>query len=148
MTKENNFIGHEFIKYLFDTEYGITAKPITLESPMSNDILKQIHQVLGNLVQTFNIQHTYIDKNKLQTRILAAAVFAILSTTNRKKGYSPGQLIFCCDIILSIKHRVDRELIRHQKQTKINRDNTHENKHRVEYDYKVGDKVILANHTV
>ena len=29
----------------------------------------------------------------------------------------------------------------------INRDNARENKHRVDYDYKFGDKVILLNHT-
>ena len=65
----------------------------------------------------------------------------------RKKGYSPGQLIFGRDMILLIKHRVDWELIRQKKQTQINRDNTRENKQRVDYDYKVGDKVKLSNHT-
>ena len=42
---------------------------------------------------------------------------------------------------------VDWELIRQQKQTKINRDNTQENTHRFDYDYKVGNKVILTKHT-
>ena len=50
-------------------------------------------------------------------------------------------------MILLIKHRVDWELICHQKQTQINRDKARENKHRVDYDYKVGYKVILTNHT-
>ena len=39
-------------------------------------------------------------------------------------------------------------LIRQQKQTQMNRDNTRENKHIVDYEYKVGDKVMLTNHTV
>ena len=30
---------------------------------------------------------------------------------------------------------------------KVNRDNNQEYKHRVDYDYKVRDKVILTNHT-
>ena len=30
----------------------------------------------------------------------------------------------------------------------INRDNARENKHRVDYDYKVEDKFMLTNHTV
>ena len=29
----------------------------------------------------------------------------------------------------------------------INRDNTLDNKHRVDYDYKVGDKFMITNHT-
>ena len=50
-------------------------------------------------------------------------------------------------MILLIKHRVDWELIRWQKQTQIYRDNSRKNKHRVDYGYKVRDKVILTNHT-
>ena len=49
------FIGHEFRKYLIETEYGITTKPSTSVNPMSNVILKRIHQVLVNPVQNFNI---------------------------------------------------------------------------------------------
>ena len=50
-------------------------------------------------------------------------------------------------MIIPIKHSVDLELIRQQKQTQVNRDNDRENKYRVEYDYKVRDKVMLLNHT-
>ena len=56
-------------------------------------------------------------------------------------------MIFGHDMILPIKHRVDWELRRKKKQTQINRYNTLENKHRVDYDYKVMDKVMLINHT-
>ena len=123
--QRKKFIGHEFIKSLIEMEYEITAKPITSVNPMSNAILESIHQVLGNLVQTYNIStQTYVDKNDPWTGILAAAAFAIFSTTNRQKVHNPGQLIFGRDMILRIKHRVDWELIRRQKQTQINRDNT------------------------
>ena len=50
------FIGNKFGKFQIETEYGITAKPSTLENPISNEILELIHQVLGNLVQTFNTE--------------------------------------------------------------------------------------------
>ena len=80
-------------------------------------------------------------------RTFFSAAIAVRSTTSRLKSYSPGQLIFCHDIILPIKHRVDWEFIHQKKQAKINKDNARENKHRVEYDYKVGDKVMLTNHT-
>ena len=78
---------------------------------------------------------------------MAAAAFLILSINNRQKGYSQGQLIFGYTMILLIKHRVDWELIRKRKQTLINRDNTQYNKHRLDYYYKVGDKVMLTKHT-
>ena len=73
---------------------------------MSNAILERIHQVIGNLVRTFNVQQTYVDKNDPWTDILAAAAFAIRSTTSRQKVYILGQLIFGRDMILQIKHRV------------------------------------------
>ena len=42
---------------------------------------------------------------------------------------------------------VDWELIRQQNQVKINKDNISENRHRVDYEYKVRDYVLLNNHT-
>ena len=50
-------------------------------------------------------------------------------------------------MIILIKHRVDWELMRQEKHMQINRDNARKNKHRVEYDYKFVDKVMLTNHT-
>ena len=73
---------------------------------MSNVILERIHQVLGNLVRTCNITQTYVDEYEPWSGILAAASFAILSTTNSLKGYSPVQLVFFRDVILPIKHTV------------------------------------------
>ena len=64
-----------------------------------------------------------------------------------KKNYSPVQLIFGHDIIFPINHRVDWGLIRQLKQTQINIDNARKNKYRVYYEFKVGYKVMLANHT-
>ena len=88
-------------------EYRITTKTSTSGNPMSNALLERIHQVLGNLVRTFNIStQTYVNKYEPWTGILSAAEFEICSTTNRKKGYSPGQLLFGRDMILPIKHRV------------------------------------------
>ena len=36
-------------------------------------------------------------------------------------------ILFGCDMILLIKHMVDWELLRHQKQTQINKDNIRKN---------------------
>ena len=64
-------------------EYMITVKPITMVNPISDAILKQIHQVLVNLVLTCNITQTYDDKDDPWSGILVAAAFLILSTNNR-----------------------------------------------------------------
>ena len=61
--------------------------------------------------------------------------------------YSLGQLVFGCYIILPIKHKVDWELIRQQKQTQINKDNTPENNKRVDHDYMVRETFVINNHS-
>ena len=49
-------------------------------------------------------------------------------------------------MILPIKHRVGWELIRQINQKQINRDNARDNKHRVDYVYKVGYKLMFTDH--
>ena len=130
----SKFISHEFRKYLIETEYRITAKTITLRNPTSNAILERIHQVLGNLVQNFNISETYVEKYDTWWGILAVAAFEIFSTTNRLRCYSLGQLVFGCDMILPIKHKSDWELIHQIKQKKIKEYNICKNSERVDHD--------------
>ena len=101
------FIGHEFRKFLFEKEYMITAKASKDGNTTSKAILEWIHQVLGNIVQHFNVQQTYVDENDPWTGILDAGAFVIRLTTSRQKGYSPGQLVFFRNMILPIKYRVD-----------------------------------------
>ena len=43
---------------------------------------------------------------------------------------------------------MDLELIRQRNQTKINKDNIHKNRHRVDYDYKIRDDIMLTHHTI
>ena len=114
---------------------------------MSNAALEQIHQVLGKLEWNFNISQTYVDKYYPWTGILSASAFEINSTTNRQRVYSPGQLIFVCDIILPIKHTVDWEVTRQTKQTQINKYKIGKNRHRVDHNHKVGDNAMLTKHT-
>ena len=96
---------------------------------------------------TFNISETYVDKYYPLWSILAAAEFVIFSTTNMLKGHSPGQLVFFCDMIISIKHKVDWELIPQRKQTKNNKDNVCENNKRVDHYYKARDKCMLNSYS-
>ena len=94
---------------------------------------------------TFNISQTYFDKDDSWAGILAASAFTILSK-NRLKGYSPGQFVFGCDIIIHIKHDLDWELIRQKNQAQMNKDNIQKDNKRVDHDYKFGYKVMLDNH--
>ena len=59
----SEFIGHDLRKSLTEIEYRITAKLSTSVNPTSSVTLKRIHQVLGNLVQNFNLPQTYFDED-------------------------------------------------------------------------------------
>ena len=98
-------------------------------------------------MRTYKITQTCVDEDDTWLGILSTAEFAISSKTNRLNVYSPVQLVFGHDIILLIKHKVDGELIRQQKQTQIIKDNIGENRKQVDHDYNVGDIVMLNNHT-
>ena len=74
-------------------------------------------------MQNCNITHYYFEKDGPWSGILAAEAFAICSTKNRLKVYSPVILIFGRDVILPIKHKVDWELIRQWNQAQINKYN-------------------------
>ena len=143
----SEFIGHGVIKYLFEIEYRIVSTTSNLGNPISNAILKRIHQVLGNLVQTCNIAQTYADEDDPWSGILSAAYVEIRSTTNRMKVYSTGQLVFGCDMVLLIKRTMHWKLIRQRNQTQINKVNIRKNRNQVDHDYIVGDKVMLNNNS-
>ena len=113
---------------------------------MSNVVLECIYRVLRNLVRKFNISQTYVDRNDPWTGILAAVTFSILSTNNRLKDYSTGWLIFGCDVIIPIKHKLDWWMICQKNQVQINKDNIRK------IDIKLttniaGDNSVLTNHT-
>ena len=86
----------------------------------------------GNLLQTYTIRETYVDKDDSWSGILAAAVFIIFSTENRLKCYIIGQFVFGRDMIPPINHTVDWEFTRQKNQTKINK--TRKNNKRVDHD--------------
>ena len=60
----------------------------------SNFILERIHSILRNILQKFNIQESYLDKDNPWMGILAAVEFTINSTKQGFKGNTIGQLIF------------------------------------------------------
>ena len=52
------FLGHQFKNSLIEEEYDIKTNPYYPGNPQSNATRERIHQVLGNLVHTYNLQYT------------------------------------------------------------------------------------------
>ena len=130
----------EFAK-MAKLDYGIKRKPITTRNPQANAIIERIHQTLGNILRTFDIDE--VDEKDPWSGILAAASFAVRATYHTTTQATPMQLVFGRDAILNVKHVHDWEEIRIKKQTLIRKNNKKENKKRKEHTYTIGDSILL-----
>ena len=136
--------GTEFLKEfhaMVRDDYGIALSPITVRNPQANAILERIHQTIGNILRTFELQ----DTNQMEEidGVLAATMFAVRATYHTTLRATPAQLIFGRDAILNTKFEANWQMIRKQKQTRINKNNTAENAKRKPYTYSIGQKVMI-----
>jgi hypothetical protein len=81
--------------------YGMKEKPSSSYNPQSNGIVERVHQVLGNALRTFELEHKELDTNDPWGPFLSAAAWAIRSTVHTTLDATPGQLVFgrCCPSI-------------------------------------------------
>jgi len=142
----SEFIGHEF-QEMIKNDYKVTAKPITTRNPQANAIVERVHQVIGNMVRSFELQDAYLDEDDPWSGILSAVAFAIRSTYHTTLMKTPGQLVFGRDMLLNVQHTANWEFIRKRKQHLIDKNNELENKKRIRHTYHVGDLVMLRKGT-
>ena len=83
------FLGHDFQDMLAN-DYGITRKPITTRNPQANAIVERIHQVIANIIRTFELQDNYLDEDNPWKGILSATAFAVRSTYHTTLQKTPG----------------------------------------------------------
>ena len=83
-------MNEEFKRMLME-DYGIKKKPITTRNPQANAIVERIHQVLGNMLRTFNLEEEEEEEDPWKW-ILSAVTFAVRSTIHTTMKKTPGQL--------------------------------------------------------
>ena len=142
----SEFMGEDFKTMLME-DCGIKKKPITVRNPQANAIVERIHQVLGNMIRSFELENNYLDEEDPWKGLLTAAAFAVRSTIHTTLKKTPGQLVFGRDMIFNMKHEADWEMIKQRKQKLINKNNERENSKRIPHTYRVGDKVLLRRGT-
>ena len=136
------FIGHVF-KDMIINYYGIKPKSITVCNPQANAIIERIHQTIGNIIRTFEVQDNFLDEDDPWKGILSSTAFAVRSTYHTTLQKTPGQLIFGRDMIFNIKHTANWDYIKQRKQTLIQKNNLRENSKIIPHIYYTGDKVML-----
>jgi hypothetical protein len=111
--------------------------------------VERVHQVIGNIIRTFELESNYLDEEDPWKGILSAAAFAVRSTFHTTLRSTPGQIVFGRDMIFNTKHEANWEFIRNKKRKQqiIEKTNEAESAKRIPHTYNIGDKVLIRRGT-
>lgn len=137
-------LGGEFDSENFHTKlllWHVNPKPITVKNPRANAIVERMHKVLADMLRVqLASRHPKDDPIRDLT---SAAAYALRSTVHGTTRHTPGQLVYGKDMILRTTMTANLELVRQRREAAIQVNNARENRRRIAYDYKVGDKVLV-----
>ncbi len=132
-------------KYLCES-YGITRKPTTVKNPQANCILECVHQVLGQMLCTAELDMANSVTPDDIDVFLDNVAWAICSTYHTVLKASPGAAIFGRDMLFDIPFVADWLAQNgEQRQSPTDCGNQRKNAKHIDYDYKVRDKVLLIS---
>jgi len=124
---------------------GIKRKPTSVKNPQANAILERIHAVVMTMLRTAEIDMADSVKPSDIDVFLSDAAWAIRSTYHTVLKASPGAAIFGRDMLFDIPFIADWKKIGEHRQLLTDRNTARENEGRIDYDYQVGQKVLVRN---
>ncbi len=113
-------------------------------NPQANAILEHLHQVLAQMLRTAELDMAKTVTSNYVDVYLNNMTWASFSTYHTVLKASPGAVIFGCYMLFDIPFIADWKKIGNLRQCQTNLKMARENSKRVDYDYKVGDKVLLT----
>jgi hypothetical protein len=126
------------------TTYGVKRKPTRLQNLTANAILERIHAVFTYMLRTAKLDMAKLVNASDINVFLSDAAWAIRSTHHTVLKASPGEAIFGCDMIFDIPFIADWKKIGEHRQKLTDLNTARENKGRIDYDYKVGQKNLYG----
>ena len=132
----------DFIPLLRD--FAIKPKCTTIKNPQSNAPVERVHQVIGNMFITQELDTKIFDLIDPWGPTLTAIAWAIRASHHSTLGHTPAQAVFQRDMIFNMKSIINWKEVSLRKQTQVDKDNQRENKKRVEHDYQVGDRAYIT----
>jgi hypothetical protein len=121
--------GSEFklhAEYLCES-HGIKHKPTTVKNPQANGILECVHQVLGQMLCTAELDMAHSVTPDDVDVFLNNVAWAIRSTYHTVLKASPGAAVFGRDMLFNILFMTDWRKIGERRQSLTNRGNQHKN---------------------
>ncbi|GFH61911.1 hypothetical protein CTEN210_18387 [Chaetoceros tenuissimus] len=144
--KGTEFTGSEFQQML--QRFHIRPSQITTKNPQGNSICERIHQTMLNQIRSLLRQNPPNDINQANhviDTLLANTVYALRTSLHSSLNASPGALAFQRDMILNMPFIADLNNIRNRRQEIVNRSNDRENANRLDYNYQVGDWILIRS---
>ena len=141
--------GGEFIGYPFQEllqRYGVSDVATTVKNPQGNSICERMHQTVANILRTLIHLHppeTVQQASTLVDNALATVTHALRCAVGRTTGVSPGSLAFNRDMLLDIPLITDMLLLQQNRQAIVDENLRRQNAKRYDYDYKIGDSVLI-----
>eukprot|EP00957_Ditylum_brightwellii_P107334 8190249-Ditylum_brightwellii.AAC.1 len=83
-------------------DFGLKSKTTTIRNPQANAVLDHVHQVVGNMLCTQELEKRSFTKDDPWGEVLASTTWAISSTYHAMLGATPGQLIYGRDMLHDI----------------------------------------------
>jgi hypothetical protein len=121
---------------------NIKRKPTTIKNPQANAICERIHQVLGTMMHTSELDMTDSFHPADIDTFINNAGWTICSTYHTVLKASPGAAIRT-RYALGHAFIADWKQMGDYRQSQTDRSNTRENNKQVDYDYKVGDEILI-----
>ena len=115
------FLGHDF---QFPLDYaGIKPTNISTHTPTSNSIIEASHKIIRQVLHTLLLLHNPTDPvqaDYILDEAVATAMQALRCTPNTSLGnYSPGALLFQCNMFLNLPLITDIVMLTQQQQAQI-----------------------------
>ncbi len=123
--------------------YGIKRKPTSVKKPQANAILERIHAAIRSMLRTSELDMAETVIARHIDVFLSDAAWAVCSTYHTVLIASPGAAIFGRDMLFDIPFIADWQKIGEHRQRLTDINNARENRGRLNYDDKVGQKVLL-----
>ena len=137
--------GSEFklhFKSLCDS-YGLKRKPTTIKNPQANAILERIHAVIADMIRTSGLDMQETCTPQMVDELLTNIAWAVRSTYHTVLKTTPGAAIFGRDMLFDIPYLADWNQIGKRRQNLVDQSCAKANKRRIDFDYIVGQKVLL-----
>ena len=109
--------------------YRILCNSISTRNSRASAIVERVHQIVGDIIQTFNIQEINLGNEKPWEGILLSILFTIWSIMHTTIQHTLSQMVFGRDAILNINQEANRQFIKQRKQVFIKKGNQKENRH-------------------